>query len=245
MRVEAISKILLCANVIPDLFRYPEFLSKNSRSRNPALCGIRDDKVFLRWLSVSVCSFLFLVAQVSHAQETKADTIIIQTPTDTATLSSQRVEKIESYASRFDPRKALLFSAIMPGAGQLYNKKYWKMPLVYGGFAITTVVVVFYDDALRRYRNELFYLLNNDLTVGQLQLTTTQLRRGIDISRRQRDFFLLMSGVWYILQMVDAHVDAHLKEFQLNPKLQVKWEPHFENSVVFGRQAGLSLTFRF
>ncbi|MBX2917099.1 MAG: hypothetical protein KF856_17650 [Cyclobacteriaceae bacterium] len=192
----------------------------------------------------ALCGLFFLIATVSFAQKTKADTVIIKT--DTATLSSQRVEKIESYASRFDPRKALLFSAIMPGAGQLYNKKYWKMPLVYGGFTITTVVVVFWDDQHRKYRNELFGVLNSGGTgLSASGLNTDQLRRAIDISRRQRDFFILLSGVWYLLQMVDAHVDAHLKEFQLNPKLQVKWEPHLENTMMLGRQAGFSLTFRF
>jgi hypothetical protein len=192
----------------------------------------------------ALCGIFFLIATVSFAQKTKADTVIIKT--DTATLSSQRVEKIESYASRFDPRKALLYSAIMPGAGQLYNKKYWKMPLVYGGFVTTTVVVVFWDENHRKYRNELFGVLNDGGNgLSPSGLNATQLRRAIDISRRQRDIFILFSGVWYILQMVDAHVDAHLKEFQLNPKLQVKWEPHFENNLLLGRQTGFSLTFRF
>ena len=87
----------------------------------------------------ALCGF-FLIATVSFAQKTKADTVIIIT--DTATLSSQRVEKIESYASRFDPRKALLFSAIMPGAGQLYNKKLedavgvWRLYRYYHGSCV-------------------------------------------------------------------------------------------------------------
>jgi|APTNR8051073442_1049403.scaffolds.fasta_scaffold02984_4 hypothetical protein len=196
--------------------------------------------------AVALFGLLILVTQFSVAQETKGDTIISKTQTDTATLTGQRIEQIESYASRFDPRKALLLSAIMPGAGQLYNKKYWKMPLVYGGFAVTTVVVVFWDNSNRKYRNELFGVLNDGGTgLSPSGLNADQLRRAIDISRRQRDFFILMSGVWYILQMVDAHVDAHLKEFQLNPKLQVKWEPHLENNLMLGRQAGFTLSVRF
>jgi hypothetical protein len=194
----------------------------------------------------AIGGLFFLIAQGSFAQDPKSDTILINNQTDTATLSSQRVEKIESYASRFDPRKALLFSAIMPGAGQFYNKRYWKMPLVYGGFAITISVVVFYDNNHREFRNELFEVLNDGGTgVGPSGLNATALRRAIDITRRERDFYILLSGVWYLLQMVDAHVDAHLKEFQLNPKLQVKWEPKLENSMILGRQAGFSLTFRF
>lgn len=196
--------------------------------------------------AVVLLGLLFFMVRGSFAQDPKADTLTTPTFGDTATLSQKRVEKIESYATRFDPRKALLFSAIMPGAGQFYNKKYWKMPLVYGGFAITTVVVVFYDKNHRKFRNELFGVLNDGGTgLSPSGLNAAQLRRAIEITRRERDFFILLSGVWYILQMVDAHVDAHLKEFRLNPKLQVKWEPHLENSMLLGRQAGVSLTFRF
>ncbi|HNT50904.1 MAG TPA: hypothetical protein PKK67_09975, partial [Cyclobacteriaceae bacterium] len=61
--------------------------------------------------AVALFGLLILVTQFSVAQETKGDTIISKTQTDTATLTSQRVEQIESYASRFDPRKALLLSA--------------------------------------------------------------------------------------------------------------------------------------
>ncbi|MBN8578170.1 MAG: hypothetical protein J0L66_14590 [Cytophagales bacterium] len=194
--------------------------------------------------SVRLTVALLLLSLATTAQD-RVDSLRLNLNTDTARMKSHKVIEIESYASRFDPRKALLFSAIFPGTGQLYNKKYWKMPLVYGGFAVTTVVVVFWDNSFNRYRNELFYALNNNTTGPTTGLTSEQLRRAVDISRRQRDFFILLSGVWYLLQMVDAHVDAHLKEFQLNPNLRVNWQPHFDTSTMLGRQAGIRLTYRF
>ncbi len=76
-------------------------------------------------------------------------------------------------------------------------------------------------------------------------LTTDQLRTVIDRTRRERDFFIILTGFFYILQMVDAHVDAHLKEFDLNPKLQITLEPTMENNLMIGRNTGLALKLRF
>ncbi|HYG03114.1 MAG TPA: DUF5683 domain-containing protein, partial [Chryseosolibacter sp.] len=76
-------------------------------------------------------------------------------------------------------------------------------------------------------------------------LTTGQLRGIVDRSRRERDFWVIMVGAMYILQMVDAHVDAHLKEFDLNPNLQVSVQPMLEQDQLIGRQTGASLIVKF
>lgn len=160
---------------------------------------------------------------------------------------------IESYAKRFNPRKALLYSAVLPGLGQIYNKKYWKLPLVYGGMYFTARYgIKNWNDAYKKYRGHLFYNLEHDLAGDNdinpnttPQLTTSQLRRIVDKARRERDFMIIVMGGVYLLQIVDAHVDAHLKEFDLNPNLQVSVEPVVEQNVVLGRQTGVALVFRF
>lgn len=156
----------------------------------------------------------------------------------------KKVITIDSYAARFDPRKALLYSAILPGSGQFYNKKYWKVPLVYGGFATGIYLITFYQDRYLTYKGELYGILN-DGTIPPSGYTEDQLRTIVDKSKRERDFFTILTGFWYILQMVDAHVDAHLKEFDLNPQLQVRVEPMMESNPLFGRSTGLSLKFKF
>ena len=160
---------------------------------------------------------------------------------------------IESYAKRFNPRKALLYSAVLPGLGQIYNKKYWKLPLVYGGMYFTARYgIKNWNDAYKKYRGHLFYNLehnladDNDINPNTTpQLTTSQLRRIVDKARRERDFMIIVMGGVYLLQIVDAHVDAHLKEFDLNPNLQVSVEPIVEQNVVLGRRTGVALVFRF
>jgi len=170
---------------------------------------------------------------------------LLTLPSDTLRLErGKKVITIESYAARFDPRKALLYSAIFPGAGQVYNKKYWKVPLVYGGFATGVFFISFYQDRYVTYKGQLFGLLN-DGSPAPSGFNEKQLRKIVDDSKRERDFFFFFSGFWYILQLVDAHVDAHLKEFDLNPQLQVRLEPIIDHNPMNGQSAGLALKFKF
>lgn len=193
---------------------------------------------------IIVVGALLLISHLSFSQEVKPDSIQIIKSPDTVIYNSGKPVEIKSYATRYDPRKALLYSAVFPGMGQFYNKKYWKMPLVYGGFVTVVVVVDFYAKANKDFRNDLFIKLS-DPSSGNSFPTVDQLRRAVDRSRRERDFFIIMGGVWYLLQLVDAHVDAHLKEFDLNPKLQVKIEPMMENNSLVGRNTGVALRLRF
>ncbi len=196
-------------------------------------------------------AFSFLVTtEVCLSQEIKNDSLANKKPTTTDTTFIKNdgdVIDIESYSKRFDPRKALLFSAVFPGAGQFYTKKYWKMPIVYGGFGFLIYVANFYHNENLKFRDELFGLIND--TTGALVspsgYTEDQLRTLVDKTRRERDFFIILNGIWYFLQMVDAQVDAHLKEFDINPKMQVRIEPLMENSAWTGRNTGIALKIRF
>lgn len=189
---------------------------------------------------LALLAVLTLTWFASTAQVTNDTTGI---SSDSVRLKSGKIVNIRSYASRFDPRKALFYSAILPGAGQVYNKKYWKVPLVYGGLIGLIAVVKFYNDAEVKYKGELYYLLSNPglTTYPGTTHTEESLRRTVDQARRQRDYFLIFTSFMYILQMIDAHVDAHLKEFDLNPKLHVRVEPSFTP----GSGMGMGLTLRF
>jgi hypothetical protein len=146
-------------------------------------------------------------------------------------------------AKRFNPQKALLYAAILPGSGQVYTKKYWKVPIVYGGFIFLGYYIDSYNDNYRFFRGELFKTLNTK--TNSLGLPEAQIRSIIDRYRRERDYFIVLTGLWYVLQIVDAHIDAHLKEFELNPNLQVRFEPSFTNDMMLGQQGGFSISIRF
>ena len=137
-------------------------------------------------VSFFLASLLLVTVEFCWAQEIKKDSLATKkNPTDTSFISGDnQIVEIESYAKRFDPRKAMMFSAVFPGAGQFYNKKYWKMPLVYGGFTGLLYVVNFYDKANLRFRKELFDVINNTYTGVK---TKEQIRIQVDKTRRERE----------------------------------------------------------
>ncbi len=188
--------------------------------------------------------FVLLFIFHSNAQDSlivERDTIITGGGPDTV--------EIQSYAKRFNPRKAILYAAILPGLGQAYNKKYWKLPLVYGGFYFIGYYIKSYNNFYVKYKGHLFYNLEHQLGQNEenpdVHLTTQQLRTVVDKARRERDLMVILMGGMYLLQMVDAHVDSHLKEFDLNPNLQVSIEPTMNQDAMTGRTTGVSLVFRF
>jgi hypothetical protein len=185
--------------------------------------------------------FLSSVASAQQATVVKSDSLVVQQSPDTVLL--------ESYASRYSPRKALLYAAILPGLGQIYNKKYWKLPLVYGAFGYMGYWAGRYQDGYKKYKVQLFYNIENGLSESDQNpesgFSTSYLRTVTERFRRERDFMIILLGAMYVLQIVDAHVDAHLKEFDLNPNLQVSIEPMVEQNPIAGRQGGVSLVIKF
>lgn len=167
-------------------------------------------------------------------------------PTTIDTIRQEdEIREIDTYADKFIPRRASLYAAILPGAGQIYNKKYWKLPFVYGGFIALGLTIDFYNDLYTDYRSQLFQLLDDPSFIPPSGASESQLRTAIDDARRERDFWMVMTGVFYLLQIAEAHIDAHLKEFQLNPNLRVSMKPMVEQNLMFGGyQSGVTLTIR-
>ena len=193
--------------------------------------------------------FILLISSVRIMAQ---DSLTVYSEDTIVTAGGPDTVLLKSYASRYDPRKALLYAAVVPGLGQIYNKKYWKLPLVYGGFFGIGYAVNFYHTNYQRYKTLLFYNLNNGFTNdgdvdpnADLQVSTGTLRTVVDKSRRERDFWIIMMGAMYILQIVDAHVDAHLKEFDVNPNLRVSIEPSITQDELMGRQKSFGVVIKF
>jgi len=193
--------------------------------------------------------FLVLFVMVTALSASAQDSLAVSTG-DSLIIEGRDTLALKSYATRYDPRKALLYAAIVPGLGQIYNKKYWKLPLVYGGMIAIGYAINFYQDGYTTYKAKLYYNLengyeqDNESAPGD-SYTTANYRRIVDQYKRERDFMIILMGGMYLLQMVDAHVDAHLKEFDLNPKLQLSVRPTVEQSDLIGRQSGFSVILKF
>lgn len=186
---------------------------------------------------------LFVMVILTSPLWAQEDSIRMVQPDKTTDLSDTVL--IQSYARRFNPARASLFAAVLPGLGQVYNKKYWKLPLVYGGFAAIGYGLNFYQDLYKDYKRQLFYILENDAAESLEGYTEDQLRPAIEQARHERDFMIILMAGMYILQIIDAHVDAHLKEFDVNPNLQVRMRHMLRSDFLAGRQVGFSVTLRF
>jgi hypothetical protein len=190
-----------------------------------------------------------LFAMVTVLTVSAQDSVAVSSG-DSLIMKGRDTLTLQSYASRYDPRKALLYAAVVPGLGQIYNKKYWKLPLVYGGMIAIGYAINFYQDGYTTYKAKLYYNLENgyegdDESAPGDSYTTANYRRIVDDYKRERDFMIILMGGVYLLQMIDAHVDAHLKEFDLNPKLQLSVRPTVEQNDLIGRQSGISLVLKF
>lgn len=192
--------------------------------------------------------FLLLVSTFAAWSQEKDSAVVVEQDSLLVAQSRDTV-LLKSYAARYNPRKALLLAAIAPGTGQIYTKKYWKLPLVYGGFGYIGYWTGKYQQGYKKYKLQLFDNIEQKLGENGVNaesgLTTSYLRTIVDRYRRERDFMIILMGAMYILQMVDAHVDAHLKEFDLNPQLQVSIEPTMSQDALMGRQTGVSLLIKF
>jgi hypothetical protein len=191
----------------------------------------------------SCCLFSNVWAQDNPETDSIPPTVI-----DTV-YQNMEIEEIEMYARQFIPRRASLYSAILPGAGQIYNKKYWKLPIVYGGFVALGLTIDFYNDLYKQYRADIFGFLEDPNYTSSTGANLDQSRTLADNARRDRDFWIAITGVFYLLQIADAHIDAHLKEFALNPNLRLSVEPSAGSAVVASQvvdyTTGISLKLKF
>lgn len=180
---------------------------------------------------------LVLSAFEASAQDSKADSIFLNRELD-------QIETIEM-VSELDPNKAALLSAVLPGLGQAYNNQYWKLPFIYGGGIIIGQYIKYNHQLYNEFRNTLIAEADSDPgTVNPYQqfFGATSLTRNRDAFRRNRDFLIIIGAAFYLLNIVDAHVSAHLHEFEVNDNLSLKVSPSIQSSPVFSQSLGLSLS---
>ena len=120
------------------------------------------------------------------------------------------------------PSKAAFYSAIFPGMGQAYNKKYWKMPLVYGALGTTIYFFVNNNKKYNQYRDAYKRRLEGYTDDNFRYLDDSRLISAQKFYQKNRDLSALLTGLFYILNIVDANVDAHLSQFNVSDKLTLE-----------------------
>lgn len=184
-----------------------------------------------------LCSFLFTEAQVKSLDSVKSEKDIVQ-----------EIEKVNKKTTlQYNPSKAGLYSAVLPGLGQYYNKKYWKIAIVWGAVGTGIGVISFNNKQYKRYKTAFDAELNgqphefSDIPgINKVVLGNTQ-----DQAKRYRDYAIAITGVVYLLNILDAVVDAHLYEQRKDPELV--FSPAVVNDQIgLGyAKAGFTLQYRF
>ena len=197
-------------------------------------------------------SFLFLTSTISWAG---------------STIDSTKVNSVVKKSRKpRDPLKASLLSCLIPGAGQIYNRKWWKAPIVWGGFISAIVVHDFYYNKHKFYHQILIY---KDQQVSEATIaiyannknadspwpgftnksgaeiaafTQAQIKLFNDDAEKRKQQVYLMSTLFYILQIVDASVDAHFSRYDISDDLSLQIKPSLiQNQTSFS--PGLQFKF--
>jgi hypothetical protein len=172
---------------------------------------------------ITACLAITVKAQ-TESKKKLADKLSQPSPADTLRATDTDSIKVSLHS----PRKATIYSAILPGLGQAYNKKYWKMPVIYGIAGVLTYFVVDNNKEYAHYKKAYKWRLDNDpSTIDQYVNTYTDedLRILKNYYRRNRDLSYIGLGLTYMLNIVDAAVDAHLFYFDVSDDLSLRIEP--------------------
>jgi len=159
----------------------------------------------------------------------------------TALLMKQSIhlnQKIDNFFEKPNPKTAT-YLALVPGLGQIYNKKYWKLPIVYGGFAVTGYFALSNRDYYLQY-NEAYKCKVDDPDECEDPLaqkySAEDLQTIRDYYRRNMELSFIFMAVWYVLQMLDATVDAHLYYWEIDESTTLSIHPLIQPATLTGNK---------
>ncbi len=123
------------------------------------------------------------------------------------------------------PAKPTIYSTLVPGLGQIYNKEYWKVPIIYGGLAFCIYLINDNNIKYNRYRDAYNNVTQKLPDEFNGKYTADNLKYFRDGYRRNRDYSILATVIVYALNIVDANVFAHLADYDISDNLSMKFEP--------------------
>lgn len=219
--------------------------------------------LFSFWLSSSK-----MCAQIIN--ESKNDTIQSEESIHISlpdSLASIKPVQLSLDRWRPNPKKAMWLALVIPGGGQIYNRKYWKLPIVYGGFMGCAYALSWNNTMYKDYSQAYLDIMDDDpntdsykdflpygTTINSSNMSRLQeiLKKKKDYYRRYRDMSMFCFIGVYLLSVIDAYVDAELSSFDINEELSLKIEPAIINgsneskySFVRSNSYGLQCSLKF
>ena len=185
---------------------------------------------------ITFCTFNVFAQENDKKEEKKESTEVLRV--ESATVIRDPIDPLA-------PARAAFYSAVLPGLGQAYNKKYWKIPIVYAGLGIGMYFYLDNDKEYQRYRDAYKRRLagfEDDEFFGTV--TDDGLREAQKTLRRNKEISLLVTIGIYALNIIDANVDAHLLQYNVDENLSLR--PHYKiNEFDNTGDLGLTVNFKF
>ena len=182
---------------------------------------------------IFIALFLFLVGNTIVFAQTETKAVLVAKDT----LKSNDIDPLT-------PAKAAFYSAVLPGLGQAYNKKYWKIPLVYGALGTSIYFYIDSNKKYHQYRDAYKSRLEGYTTDDLAFLDNTRLIAGQKFYQRNRDLSALVTLAFYALNIIDANVDAALIQFNVDENLSVR-PVLYPNDVTLKTNVGLTFNYNF
>ncbi len=186
---------------------------------------------------MGILLLMFLVSSPIFAQ-TQSEIEVVENDT------KREKDKPDYSSLPKNPKKATILSAVLPGAGQVYNNKAWKVPILYAGFMTDIYFIGYNNKRYQTFRTALFAFDDGD-TSQFPSLNREALVRNVDYWRQNRDLTILLLAAIYALNLIDANVDAHLSGFDISDDISMKIEPNVGTFASAGNSMGLSFKLQF
>jgi hypothetical protein len=182
---------------------------------------------------ISIGILFFILGSTSVFAQAKNDAVLIAKDT----LKSNNIDPLT-------PAKAAFYSAVLPGLGQAYNKKYWKIPIVYGAIGTSLYFYLDSNKKYHQYRDAYKRRLEGYSDDDYSYLDDSRLITGQKFYQRNRDLSALFVVAFYALNIIDANVDAALLQFNVDENLSVR-PVIYPNDVTLRTNVGLTFNYNF
>lgn len=190
---------------------------------------------FVLWIPVLLV-FLFF-GETGNAQVSATISVDSLQPDTTGMMATQPSADTASVVNMVDtlvkkrqeviPKKSGLYAAILPGLGQLYNRQYWKIGVVYAALGVGTGFIIYNNKEYKYWKKIYVGRLSHDADAmnQEIYLSDNQVKMQQDFYRKNMDMSILLTGLGYALQIIDAIVFAHLRDFDISPDISMKIKP--------------------
>jgi hypothetical protein len=211
----------------------------------------------LRYLKYIILFFIIFHFNIVVAQKVVSDSIPKINQIDTGAEKIIKTNSIKVVAADsakvkiHSPKKAAWMSAALPGLGQIYNKKYWKVPIIYVGFGVIGYLGYNYYTKMDKYKETYMYRSGLDSNATDFFPAISSkdiLYENWNYYRRNFELTCIVGSLFYILNIIDASVDGHLYKFDISDDLSLKVEPDMNTLSYYGGRnvaGGVKFTLKF